>query len=94
MLGKQPSTIDGYRSPIVDKLGNSPFNISKDENLARLLDSFLGDRPKGRSGIPSWNFSLAVHQLRLLLIQSGGLLEAFDLQDGIPLGPWVGQVQK
>ena len=21
-------------------------------------------------------------------------LEAFDLQDGIPLGPWVGQVQK
>ena len=70
MLGKQPSTIDGYRSPIVDKLGNSPFNISKDENLAHLLDSFLGDRPKGRSGIPSWNFSLAVHQLRLHLIQS------------------------
>ena len=46
MLGKQPSTIDGYRSPIVDKLGNSPFNISKDGNLARLLDSFLRDRPK------------------------------------------------
>ena len=70
MLGKQPSTIDGCRSPIVDKLGNSLFNISKDENLACLLDSFLRDRPKGRSGIPSWNFSLAVHQLRLHLIQS------------------------
>ena len=67
MLGKQPSTIDGYRSPIVDKLGNSPFNISKDGNLARLLDSFLRDRPKG---IPSWNFLRAVHQLRLHLIQS------------------------
>ena len=66
----QPSTIDGYRSPIVDKLGNSPFNISKDGNLARLLDSFLRDRPKVRSGIPSWNFLLAVHQLRLHLIQS------------------------
>ena len=35
----QPSTIDGYRSTIADKLGNSPFNISKDENLTRLLHS-------------------------------------------------------
>ena len=42
----QPSTIDGYRSAIVDKLGNAPFNISKDENLTRLLDSFHRDRPK------------------------------------------------
>ena len=29
----QPSTIDGYRSAIADKLGNSSLNISKDENL-------------------------------------------------------------
>ena len=36
----KPSTIDGYRSAIADKLGNSPLNISKDENLMRLLDSF------------------------------------------------------
>ena len=35
----QPNTIDGYRSAIADKLGNSPFNISKDENLTHLLDS-------------------------------------------------------
>ena len=59
----QPSTIDGYRSAIADKLGNSPFNISKDENLTRLLDSFHRDRPKGRRGIPSWNLSLVLHQL-------------------------------
>ena len=59
----QPSTIDGYRSAIADKLGNSPFNISKDENLTRLLDSFHRDRPKGRRGIPSCNFSLVLHQL-------------------------------
>ena len=39
----QPSPIDGYRSAIADKLGNSPINISKDENL----DSFHRDRPKG-----------------------------------------------
>ena len=36
----QLSTIDGYRSAIVDKLGNIPVNVSKDENLTRLLDSF------------------------------------------------------
>ena len=59
----QPNTIGGYRSAIADKLGNSPFNISKDENLTRLLDSFHKDRPKGRRGIPSWNLSLVLHQL-------------------------------
>ena len=59
----QPSTIDGSRSAIADKLGNMPLNISKDENLTRLLDSFHRDRPKGRRGIPSWNLSLVLHQL-------------------------------
>ena len=59
----QPSTIDGYRSAIADKLGKSPLNISKDENLTRLLDSFHRDRPKGRRGISSWNLSLVLHQL-------------------------------
>ena len=59
----QPGTIDGYRSAIADKLGNVTINVSKDENLTRLLDSFHRDRPKGRRGIPSWNFSLVLHQL-------------------------------
>ena len=59
----QPSTIDGYRTAIADKLGNSPTNISKDENLTCLLDSFHRDRTKGRRGIPSWNLSLVLHQL-------------------------------
>ena len=48
----QPSTIDGYRSAIADKLGNSTLNICKDENLTRLLDSFHRDRPKGRRRPP------------------------------------------
>ena len=59
----QPGTIDGYRSAIADKLGNSSFNVSNDENLTRVLDSFHRDRPKGRRGIPSWNLSLVLHQL-------------------------------
>ena len=58
----QPGTIDGYRSAIADKLGNSIY-VSKDENLTRLVDSFHRDRPKGRRGIPSWNLSLVLHQL-------------------------------
>ena len=59
----QPSTIDGYRSAIADKLGDTSVNISKDGNLTRLLDSFHRDRPRGRRGIPSWNLSLVLHQL-------------------------------
>ena len=59
----QPGTIDGYRSAIADKLGNSTINVIKDENLTRLMDSFHRDRPKGRRGIPSWNLSLVLHQL-------------------------------
>ena len=59
----QSGTIDGYRSAITDKLGNSAINVSKDENLTHLLNSFHRDRPKGRRGIPSWNLSLVLHQL-------------------------------
>ena len=59
----QPSTIDGYRTAIADMVGNQEVNISKDENLTRLLDSFHRDKPKGRRGVPSWNLSLVLHQL-------------------------------
>ena len=59
----QLGTIDGYRSAIADKFGNSPINVSEDENLTRLLDSFYRDRPKVWRGIPSWNHSLVLHQL-------------------------------
>ena len=44
-------------------VGNHNFNISTDENLTRLLDSFHRDKPKGRWGVPSWNLSLVLHQL-------------------------------
>ena len=59
----QPSTIDGYRTAIADKIGNDQVNIGKDENLTRLLDSFHRDKPKGRRGVPSWNLSLVLYQL-------------------------------
>ena len=59
----QPSTIDGSRTAIADMVGNDTLNISKDENLTRLLDSFHRDKPKGRRGVPTWNLSLVHHQL-------------------------------
>ena len=59
----QPSTVDGYRSVIAYKLGNSPMNVSKDENLIYHLDSLHRDRTKGCRGIISWNLSLVLHQL-------------------------------
>ena len=59
----QPSTIEGYRTAIADMVGNDKLNISTNENLTRLLDSFHRDRPKGRRGVPSWNLSLVLHQL-------------------------------
>ena len=43
--------------------GNDKLNISTDENLTCLLDSFHRDKPKGRRGVPSWNLSLVLHQL-------------------------------
>ena len=60
----QPSTIDGYRSDIADRLGDSPINISKDENLTRLLDSFHWDRPKGLPGSSAW----FLHQLTRVIL--------------------------
>ena len=48
----QPSAIDGYRSAIADKLGNLPFNISKDENLTCLLDSFHRQTQKPEGNPP------------------------------------------
>ena len=59
----QPSTIEGYRTAIGDMVGNDKLNISKDENLTQLLDSFHKDKPKGRRGIHTWNISLVLHQL-------------------------------
>ena len=55
----QPSTIDGYTSA----MENSPINVSKDDNLTCLLDSFHRDRSEGRRSIPSSNLSLVLHQL-------------------------------
>ena len=44
--GLQYGTIEGYRSAIADKLGNDPVEISRNEELTRLMDIFHRDRAK------------------------------------------------
>ena len=45
-LSRCPSTIDGYRTAIVDTLGTAAQHIAHDPDLHRLLSSFHRDRPK------------------------------------------------
>ena len=88
----QPSTIDGYRSAIADKLGNSPINISKDDNLTHLLDSFHRDRPKSQRGIASWNLSLILHQLTKAPFEpiKEASLKHLTFKTVFLFSPWVG----
>ena len=52
----QPGTIEGYKSAIADKLGNCTINVSKDENLTRLLDSSIGTDPRAGGASPPGTF--------------------------------------
>ena len=91
----QPSTINGYKSAIADKLGKSSVNVSKDENLTRLLDSFHRDRPKGRRGIPSCNLSLVLHQLTKAPFEPLNDVSLKHLTfKTLPLGSGLRQTQK
>ena len=68
----QPSTIDGYRSAIADKLGNPSINVSRDENLTRLLDrSTETDQKGGGESLPGtfpW-FYTSLQKLPLSLLR-------------------------
>ena len=87
-------TLDGYRSAIEDKLGNSPISFSKDENLTHLLDSFHRDRPKCQKNISSWNLSLVLHQLTKAPFEpKGGFFEVLYCQDCLPLSFGFRQTQ-
>ena len=60
-LNRRPSTIDGYRTAIVDTLGPAGHHISS--NLHRLLCSFHRDRPKSSRNLPKWNLSVVLNEL-------------------------------
>ena len=62
-LNRRPSTIDGYRTAIVDTLGPTTQHIAHNEDLHRLLSSFHRDRPKSSRNLPQWNLSVVLNEL-------------------------------
>ena len=62
-LNRRPSTIDGYRTAIVDTLGPAGHHISQSSDLHRLLSSFHTDRPKIFRNLPKWNLSVVLNEL-------------------------------
>ena len=62
-LNRRPSTIDGYRTAIVDTLGPTAHQIAHNPDLHRLLSSFHRDRPKSSRNLPKWNLSFVINEL-------------------------------
>ena len=62
-LNRRPSTIDGYRTAIVDSLGPAGHHITQSSDLHRLLSSFHRDRPKSSRNLPKWNLSVLLNEL-------------------------------
>ena len=62
-LNRCPSTIDGYRTAIVDTLGPAAHHIAQSSDLNRLLSSFHRDRPKSSRNLPEWNLSVVLNEL-------------------------------
>ena len=62
-LNRRPSTIDGYRTAIVDNLGPTAHHIAHNADLHRLLSSFHRDRPKSSRNLPKWNLSVVLNEL-------------------------------
>ena len=62
-LNRRPSTIDGYRTAIVDTLGPTAQHIAHNADLHRLLSSFHRDGPKSSRNLPKWNLSVVLNEL-------------------------------
>ena len=62
-LNRRSSTIDGYRTAIVDTLGPKGLHISQRSDLNRMLSSFQRDRPKSSRNLPKWNLSVVLNEL-------------------------------
>ena len=62
-LNRRPSTIDGYRTTIVDTLGPAGHHISESSDLNRLLSSFHRGHTKSSRNLPKWNLSVILNEL-------------------------------
>ena len=61
-LNRRPSTINGYRTAIVDT-GPVGHHMAQRSDLHRLLSSFHRDRPKSSRNLPKWNLSVVLNEL-------------------------------
>ena len=64
-LNRRPSTIEGYRTALADRLESTGLCISANLEVSRLIASFHRNNPKCARMIPKWNLSLVLHQLTL-----------------------------
>ena len=62
-LNRRPSTIDGYRTAILDYLGPTGLHIAQSTDLNRLLASFHRDRRKATRNILKRNLSIVLNEL-------------------------------
>ena len=62
-LNRHPSTIDGYRTAIVDTLDPAGHHMAHNADLHRLLSSFHRDRPKSSRNLPKLNLSVVLNEL-------------------------------
>ena len=62
-LNRHPSTIDGYRTAIVNTLGPTVHHIAHKADLHKLLSSFHRDCPKSSRNLPKWNLSVVLNEL-------------------------------
>ena len=62
-LNRHPSTINGYRTTIVDTLGPVAHHVAHNADLHSLLSSFHRDHPKSSRNLPKWNLSVVLNEL-------------------------------
>ena len=62
-LNRYPSTINGYRTAIVDTPDPAGLHISQRSGLNRLLSNFHRDRTKSSNNLPKWNLSVVLNEL-------------------------------
>ena len=62
-LNRRPTTIDGYRTAIVDTLGPVGHHIAQSSDIHRLLSSFHRDHPKSSRNLPKRNLSFVLNEL-------------------------------
>ena len=62
-LNRRSSTIDGYRTAIINTLVPAGHHISQSSDLNRSLSSFHRDHPTNSMNLPKWNLSVVLHEL-------------------------------